>query len=120
LFLSCNLRDRDLPGEYRNLAVPRARLSSARSREHGRRLFLDHCALCHGVNADGHGLRREGLTTPRDFTSRDWARRTSPRHVFYAIREGIAGTAMPAWKSFATEDAWDLASYLLSVAEGTP
>ncbi len=115
---ACKGRDGDLPRRYRNLVVPGARLASMESRNRGRRLFLQHCALCHGDRADGRGMRREGLTSsPRDLTDPAWRRRTSPRRVFYTIREGSAGTSMPAWKSLDEEETWDLAAYVLAVGE---
>lgn len=82
----------------------------------GRALFLEHCALCHGEHADGHGVRGEGLTgPPRNFADPDWRRRTTPRHVFHAIREGAPGTSMPAWRSLDADEVWDLTAYVLSV-----
>jgi hypothetical protein len=30
----------------------------------GRELYLEHCAACHGVNADGHGPLEHELTAP--------------------------------------------------------
>jgi len=98
--------------------VPEERLRSTAAREHGRALFLQHCALCHGERADGRGVRRQGLSSsPRDFTDPEWRRRTSPRRVYYVIREGSHGTAMPAWKSLEEADTWDLSAYLLAVGE---
>jgi mono/diheme cytochrome c family protein len=117
-YSACRGRDGDLPEPYRSVAVPEERLSSAAAREHGRALFLQHCALCHGERADGRGVRRQALNSPpRDFTDPNWSRRTSPRRVFYVIREGSRGTAMPAWKSLEEADAWDLAAYLLAVGK---
>lgn len=112
----CSDVDRDLPAQYRNVAVPEAVMTSPVARERGRVLFQANCALCHGERGDGHGQRREGLdVSPRDFTNPDWRRRTSARHVFFAIREGLAGTPMPAWKSLTEHDAWDLTAFLLSI-----
>ena len=113
--LACRDVDRDLPRPYRSLEVPAARLDSSDAQHRGRVLFLEHCALCHGERGDGHGVRREGLVRLRA-TSRNpaWRRSTSPRHVFFAIREGIAGTPMPAWTNLSEQDAWDLTAYVLS------
>jgi mono/diheme cytochrome c family protein len=112
----CSDVDRDLPARYRTIAVPVAEMTSPAARERGRVLFQANCALCHGVRGDGHGQRREGLdVSPRDFTDPGWRRRTSPRHVFFAIREGLHGTPMPAWKNLSERDAWDLAAFLLSI-----
>jgi mono/diheme cytochrome c family protein len=112
----CRDVDRNLPAQYRRIAVPEAQMTSAAARERGRVLFEANCALCHGVRGDGHGQRREGLDVPpRDFTNPDWRQHTSARHVFFAIREGLAGTPMPAWKSLSERDAWDLTAFVLSL-----
>jgi mono/diheme cytochrome c family protein len=111
--------DRDLPAEYRRAEIPSARLASADARTRGRRLFVENCALCHGERGDGRGARREGLTrAPRDFTSATWRESTSPRHVFYAIREGLPGTPMPSWKALSEQDPWDMTSYVLALGDG--
>jgi mono/diheme cytochrome c family protein len=116
--LGCSNSDRDLPPAYRAVAVPAARLASAAAAARGRALFREHCALCHGINADGHGVRRAGMARPpTNFTDPLWRRRTTPRHVFFAIREGVHGTTMAAWKG--TLDAgqtWDLVAYLLAAS----
>ena len=117
LGLSACSRDRDLPEPYRRLRVPPALLDSAEARENGRKLFLTSCALCHGENADGRGVRREGLSTPpRDFTNPSWRNGTTPRRVFFAIREGVHGMPMPGWKSFSDAETWDLVAYVLSAS----
>ena len=101
--------------------MPDAALASVEARNRGRALFLEHCALCHGAQADGRGVRREGLTSPpRDFTDPAWRLRTSPRRVFYTIREGARGTAMPAWAALSDSEVWDLVAYLRSVAGNRP
>lgn len=117
-FSACRGGDGDLPEPYRSVAVPEEQLRSAAAREHGRKLFLQNCALCHGDRADGRGVRHQALSTPpRDFTDRAWRNRTSARRLFYVIREGSPGTAMPAWKSLEASDAWHLTAYLLAVGE---
>ena len=114
----CADADRDLPREYRRVEVPVERLGSAEARTRGGRLFREHCALCHGERGDGHGVRREGLTRKsRDFTNAAWRESTSPRHVFYAIREGSQSTPMPSWKALSEQDAWDMTAYVLSLGE---
>jgi mono/diheme cytochrome c family protein len=120
LVLSGCSPDRDLPASYRDLAVPEERLTSREARERGRALYQQNCALCHGVEADGRGVRREGFSSPpRDFTDPDVRRRVSPRRMFFEIREGVRGTAMPSWKSLSEGETWDLVAYLRSVAPGS-
>ena len=115
LGLSACSKDRDLPEPYRSLRIPPGLLDSREARESGRKLFLASCALCHGERADGRGVRREGLSSPpRDFTNPSWRTTTTPRRVFFAIREGVHGTPMPGWKSFSEGETWDLVAFLLS------
>ena len=116
LWLSaCRGQDAELPGAYRTLRVPADRLASPEARERGRRLFAEHCALCHGEAADGRGARRAGLSRPpADLTDPAWRARTSPRRAYFTIREGVPGTAMPAWRSLGPEETWDLVAYVLA------
>jgi mono/diheme cytochrome c family protein len=117
-FSACSGRDADLPPDYRRVEVPESRLRSAEARARGRALFQAHCVLCHGPRADGRGTRREGLSVaPADFTDPAWRRRTSPRRIYFVIREGVRGTPMPGWKALDESETWDLVAYVMSVGE---
>jgi mono/diheme cytochrome c family protein len=101
--------------------VSEATLRSPEARTRGRKAFLEHCALCHGENADGRGRRREALTgKPADFTSAGWRASATPDFVFSVIREGKPGTSMPAWRSLPERDLSDLTAYVLSVGAQGP
>jgi mono/diheme cytochrome c family protein len=114
----CSDAGRDLPREYRQLAVPDERLAAASARERGRTVFLMNCAICHGERGEGLGIRREGLVgRPRDFTSSAWRTSTSPQRVVFAIREGVAQTSMPAWPTLSDDEVWDVTAYVLSLGE---
>ncbi len=116
LLSACRARDADLPREYRAIRAPSERLASPEARERGRHLFEEHCVICHGVAADGRGARREGMSRPpADLTDPIWRERTSARRAYFTIREGVSGTAMPAWRSLSPEETWDLVAYVLSV-----
>ena len=106
---------------YRDLVVPQERIASVAARDRGRDLYRQNCMICHGERADGHGVRRSGLSTaPRDYSDPVWRARTSPREVFVAIKEGVPRTAMPAWRHLSDEEIWDLVAYVLSVSEQGP
>jgi high-affinity iron transporter len=114
-FTACRGVDSDLPASYRRVEVPEARLRSPAARAQGRELFAARCALCHGERGDGHGQRAAGFAkAPADFTDPDWRRRATPRRVFFAIREGLRGTPMPAWTALTEAETWDLVAYVLS------
>lgn len=116
----CKGPDSDLPRDYRRIAVPVDRLAQSEALERGRALFVEHCALCHGEKADGHGVRRNLSSRPVDLTDPLWRDRTTPRRVFFVIREGVRGTPMAGWKILDETETWDLVAYVMSVAETPP
>jgi mono/diheme cytochrome c family protein len=59
-------------------------------------------------------------SSPTDFTDRAWQRRSVPTYIYYIIREGKRGTAMPSWKVLDEDETWDLVAYVLSVADEAP
>ncbi|ETW96741.1 MAG: hypothetical protein ETSY1_25370 [Candidatus Entotheonella factor] len=75
-------------------------------RDRGERLYRQACASCHGRSGDGQGPAAAGLhPRPHDFTTGLYKFRTTPMSAMptdadlvRTIREGIPGTAMPAWK----------------------
>lgn len=96
--------------------MPADRLASSEAQARGRALFVESCALCHGIAADGHGVRQHFSTPPQDFTRPAWQRRAAPREVYFIIREGKRGTSMAGWKGAYDEgETWDLVAYLLSL-----
>jgi len=107
--------------DYSQIEVPVDRLSSDEALERGRAIFLEKCVLCHGVRADGHGVRRHGLSGhPTNFQSKDWRVNTSPETVFWVLSEGKRGTSMPAWPTLSQSEKWDLVAYVLSVSQNGP
>ena len=112
-FCACSV-DR-IPKEYRNIGVPEDRLVSIDAMENGRYLFQQHCAICHGIQLDGRGSRSD--LQPADLTSEKWYERTSPRWMFYIVREGKSHSGMLGLKDRLTEtETWDIVSYILSEA----
>ena len=107
--------------DYSKVEVPVSQLASDEARARGRTTFEKKCALCHGVRADGNGVRSSALSRkPASFLSTDWRSNTSPRDVFRILSEGKRGTSMPAWPTLSDEEKWDVVAYVLSVAEDRP
>jgi mono/diheme cytochrome c family protein len=77
----------------------------------GRKVFLRHCAPCHGVAGDGAGRAAPFLPVrPRDFTAGTYRFRTTPSgtpptddDLVRTISRGIPGTPMPSWKDVLSE-----------------
>jgi mono/diheme cytochrome c family protein len=98
-----------------------ARLASDAARRNGRELYVKYCAFCHGELGDGRGPRSSAFPTPpRDFTSGAWRRSVTPLGVFRTIRDGVPGTAMPAWRALGDEAVADLTAYVVSLATRAP
>ena len=118
----CSFRDSDLPASYRRLEVPAERLASRETLNQGRVIFRLRCVLCHGEFGDGQGVRARDLSPPpRNFTDPDWQDRTDARRIYYAIAEGLRGTAMPSWKPTLNEgEIWSLVAYVRSLAPRAP
>jgi mono/diheme cytochrome c family protein len=70
----------------------------------GRKLFLRHCAPCHG---------REGYGTGHAANLHSAAFRKAPAGVlFWAIRNGRLRKGMPAWSDLPDQQKWQLVTYL--------
>jgi alcohol dehydrogenase (cytochrome c) len=77
----------------------------------GKALFDSTCVACHGAGAIGTE-RAPSLRGPIVHGGSDF-------EVHETIRQGIAGTAMPAFGAFPADDLWRLVAYLRSLSGGT-
>ncbi len=118
---ACSTERPQWSGDYSEVEVPLDQLSSDEARARGRAIYREKCALCHGIRADGKGVRREALSgKPINFRSRDWRASTSPLDVYKVLSEGKRGTSMPAWPTLSETQKWEVAAYVLSVSEDGP
>ena len=63
-------------------------------------LYADFCSVCHGEKGDGNSRAKAGLVPPpRDFTQPQAAVILTRERMLHSVAEGVAGTAMTAWKS---------------------
>ncbi|MBU1336916.1 MAG: cytochrome c [Alphaproteobacteria bacterium] len=69
---------------------------------HGRQLYVDHCASCHGVNLEGQPDWKQRLPTgrlpapPHDATGHTWHH--SDRQLFRIVKEGPVAI-MPGYET---------------------
>lgn len=75
-------------------------------------IYTKRCAQCHGIDGDGLGVAAEFMfPAPRDFTIGLFKYKTTDADSEFpsdtdlrdTIRDGLTGTAMPAWKSILTD-----------------
>ena len=70
----------------------------------GRKLFVQHCAECHGQ--DGRGLERApDLHSPP-------IQNATPGTLFWALRNGRVRKGMPSWSQLPDQQLWQIVTYL--------
>jgi len=76
------------------------------------------CKMCHGIRGNGNGRLARGLEpAPRNFTCKDTMKSLSDGQLFWVIKNGSKGTAMPAHKfTLSDKDIWQIIHYLRSFA----
>lgn len=82
---------------------------TANDLDRGNKLFVAHCALCHGIGATGG--RGPSLSQPQ------LPRAASNNALFKIIQEGIDGTEMPGAWQLAEREIWQVAGYLRSLGQ---
>lgn len=67
--------------------------------EQGRAFFELNCAICHGTEADGLGIRAEVMqdAKPRMLTNLDWLETRDDLRLLRSIKYGVPGTSMTPW-----------------------
>lgn len=70
----------------------------------GEQFFNLNCAICHGKQGDGAGLRAEAMydAKPRMLTNLDWLETRDDLRLLRSIKYGVPGTAMTAWGDLTT------------------
>jgi FTR1 family protein len=91
------------------------------SAAHGKNLFDQNCANCHGERGDGKGPNAAGLKPPpANFTDSQFIRGETPYDFYHVISLGKTNTAMAAWDgALSVQDRWDLVSYVWTLASGS-
>lgn len=67
--------------------------------ETGKAFFELNCAVCHGAEGDGSGIRAEVMqdAKPRMLTNLDWLESRDDLRLLRSIKYGVPGTAMTPW-----------------------
>lgn len=65
----------------------------------GKQFFDLNCAVCHGAEADGSGIRAGVMedAKPRMLTNLDWLNTRDDLRLLRSIKYGVPGTAMTPW-----------------------
>ncbi len=69
----------------------------------GRGIFMQNCAVCHGVTGRGNGpMSATMLKKPANFT-RPFYKAYKDSMWYWRVKEGVAGTRMPRWERSLSE-----------------
>lgn len=87
-------------------------INARRAKQMGKELYVQRCQVCHGEQGAGDGLAAERMyPKPRDFSLALFKYKTSPGtelplddDLFNTIKNGLTGTAMPAWGSLLSDE----------------
>jgi len=85
----------------------------------GMEIYRRHCAACHGIRGEGDGGGASGLEPqPANLAEHEYTR----DRVSFALWNGVAGTAMPAWRDLPVRDLAAVAEVVRSfhVGRGEP
>ena len=92
--------------------------------DRGRQIYQANCAICHGPRGLGDGPQAFVLN-PKPFNLQLHVPLHPTGEIFYWIRNGVPGTAMPAWKDatnadgtpkLTEEQTWQVIRYLDALA----
>lgn len=85
-------------------------------REAGRRVYIVHCARCHGVNGQGDGPEASRYRPPPPSFAE---MKPSFAAAARTITEGVPGSAMPAWPRLTRAEIQAVTSYIRSFYRGS-
>ena len=76
------------------------------------------CLHCHGARGDGTGeLGLQANPSARNFTCTETMKNVSDGQMFWAIKNGLEGTVMPAYSDFADWQIWVLIHFVRQFGE---
>ncbi|MGA7951671.1 MAG: cytochrome c [Thiobacillaceae bacterium] len=102
--------------ERKSPTAPVGLLTSSEAQHAGGITFATRCAICHGVNGDGRGLRHEALNPPpANLTLPPWSEEAGAGRTYLAIRHGVPGTAMAPWPELSDQEIWNVVAYITTL-----
>lgn len=82
----------------------------------GRKLYMVHCAVCHGSLGRGDGPGAAGMKTPpADFLDFAHSALYPPGVKYWLIAKGDRQVGMPGFPKLAPKEIWHMVNYLLAL-----
>ena len=89
--------------------------STAEAIEAGKKIYLRHCASCHGKGAKGDGGMSLSGGTPSDLTDETWDYGSTDGEIFVAIRDGVSADMLAYKDKLSEKEIWQTIVYLRSL-----
>lgn len=85
---------------------------------HGKKLFAQNCALCHGAEGKGDGPSGAALNPkPRNLVAGGWKKGGGLIGHYTALTEGVEGSSMASYAHFKPADRWALSQFIESITQ---
>ena len=85
---------------------------------HGKAVYQNNCAVCHGAEGKGDGPAGQALQPPpRNFVEGKWKKGGDSMGLYEVVRNGLAGTSMAAFGHLPKVDRWALVHFIRSITQ---
>jgi mono/diheme cytochrome c family protein len=85
---------------------------------HGKKVYAQNCAMCHGNEGKGDGPAGGALNPkPRNLVEGPWKKGGGNIGLMTVLNEGIAGGSMVAFKHLPLVDRWALVQFINSITK---
>ncbi|MFN7728176.1 MAG: cytochrome c [Bdellovibrio sp.] len=85
---------------------------------HGKKVYAQNCAMCHGNEGKGDGAAGAGLNPkPRNLVEGNWKKGAGMIAHYNVLINGIPGGSMASYAHFKPADRWALVQFIDSITE---
>ena len=74
----------------------------------GRKLYEDHCGVCHGATG-------EGTSRAPNLVANDDVKHATQGEIFWVITNGVIRRGMPPWAKLPEPQRWQIVAYVTSL-----
>lgn len=86
--------------------------------KHGKKLYAQNCAMCHGNEGVGDGAAGQALNPkPRNLIEGPWKKGGGYIGLFEVMTKGLEGTSMAAYGHLKAVDRWALVQFVESITK---
>lgn len=83
---------------------------------HGKKVFSQNCAMCHGAEGKGDGAAGAALNPkPRNLVEGPWKKGGGSIGLYTVLTEGLAGSSMSSYAHLSKTDRWALVQFIESI-----